>query len=153
MTYQIPPDPRYLNTFAVCYDCCDATAMLLWEKWHQVWGVSWQDESMGTMPTIGKRDGAPVTVVVTWATIAMKRVAFIEPSSMLVDHEMCDEWMRDVFPNAKHFVRPGNFAQIIYGISDALGVKTIVPRDIKNYRNLEVVVQTLPKDPDYLKPR
>lgn len=121
-----PPDDRFLNTFAVCRPCHDHHT--IWEKYHDQYGVPWEQDSLGMWTEIGKVDNRPIVVSVHWVNIADRRVAFVEPTSMLVDYDMVDKWCSAVFPNAVVFSDENNFHNIVHGIADAIGVKTIMAR-------------------------
>jgi len=140
-----PPDERFLNTFAVCVPCHNHHN--LWVKWHDEYGVPWEQDSLGMWQEIGKVDNRPVVVSVNWADIAGRRVAFVEPTSQLVDYVMVDKWAKEVFPNAIEFVDDNNFHNIIHPIAAAIGVKSIMARKPE----MNLYAKYAPKDPDFMK--
>ena len=121
-----PPDDRFLNTFGVCRPCHDHNAV--WAKYHDTWGVPWDQDSLGMYTEIGKINKRPIVVSVFWANIADRRIAFIEPTSALVDYAMVDQWCSTVFPNAVSFTNEANFHNIVRAIEDALNVKSLMAR-------------------------
>ncbi len=140
-----PPDERFLNTFGVCRPCHDNSA--LWAKYHDQWGVPWEQDSLGMYTEIGKVDKRPIVVSVFWVNIADRRVAFVEPTSELVDYKMVDDWCSDVFPNAVAFCDENNFHNIVHPIADAIGVKSIMARQ----HAFDLFAKYAPKNPDFMK--
>ena len=140
-----PPDERFLNTFSVCRPCHDHGN--LWAKYHDAWGVPWEEDSLGMWTEIGKVDKRPIVVSVHWANIAGRRVAFVEPTSMLVDYQMVEDWCSDVFPNAVAFGDENNFHNVISPIANALGVKSILARN----HVFDIYAKYAPKNPDFMK--
>ena len=122
-----PPDDRFLNTFGVCRPCHDHNAV--WAMYHDQWGIPWEQDSLGMYTEIGKINKRPIVVSVFWANIADRRIAFIEPTSALVDYDMVDQWCSTVFPNAVSFTNEANFHNIVRAIEDALNVKSLMARN------------------------
>ena len=89
----------------------------------------WEQDSLGRLTKIGKIDKRPIVVSVFWANIADRRIAFIEPTSTLVDYDMVDQWCSTVFPNAVSFTNEANFHNIVHAIEDALNVKSLMARN------------------------
>jgi hypothetical protein len=142
----VPPDDRFLNTFGVCRPCHDQQA--LWERWHDRYGVPWEQDSLGMYEQIGKIGTRPVVVSVFWANIADRRVAFVEPTSELVDYTMVDDWCSAVFPNAVEFANESNFHNIVHPIADALGVRSVMAREFV----FDLHAKYAPKNSDFMKP-
>jgi len=139
-----PPDDRFLNTFGVCRPCHDHHAV--WAKYHDMWGVPWEQDSLGMYAEIGKVDKRPIVVSVYWANIAERRVAFVEPTSLLVDYGMVEQWCSAVFPNAVTFADEGNFHNIVGVIEDALNVKSIMARN----HVFDLYAKHAPANPNYM---
>lgn len=129
--FEIPPDHRFVQTEYVV-DATSCEQHMLWEKFHQHYRVPWDDVSLGLMTTIGMISGRPVCVQVSWAFIATKRVAFLYPTSQLVDYEMVDAWRRAVFPNCKSHSDSTNFGNVVSDIGRAVGMDLIrrTPDDV-----------------------
>jgi hypothetical protein len=141
-----PPDDRFLNTFGVCRPCHDQQA--LWARWHNQYGVPWEQDGLGYCATIGTIDKRPIAVTVFWVNIAGRRVAFVEGTSQLVDYRMIDDWCEDVFPNASAFANQDNFHNIIHPIADAIGVKSILARSHTHDLHAKYAL----KNPDFMRP-
>src|SRR5690348_17770034 len=55
--------------------------------------LSWEQLSPGYLTTIGKLGKRPVCVLVFFARIAGKVVAFYHATSEVVDHKMVEKWL------------------------------------------------------------
>ncbi len=117
--HQVPPDPLFLETFAVCRPVEDVSDV--WFKWAFIYGVDWEDTGKMRFQQIGECGGNPVTVTVGWARIGGKLVALVEGSSQVVDYHMLEVWCSDVFPNARSYSNSTNFHNIILDIEAAVG--------------------------------
>lgn len=132
--FETPKDYRYLETEYLVHDCDHERLFLLWKEWHDQMGVPWNEESRGSVVTIGHLDKRPIVVEVWWAHVATKRVAFVDGCSQLVDYKMVEDWYHDAFPNVKSYSNPINFHNIVDAITRALKVKSICEYEyMRNY--------------------
>ena len=92
----VADDMRYEHTD---YVVDDVDYHGLWEKYHYNYGIApWEQDSMGSMRTIGYIDDRPICVTVYWYIVGDFRVAVVEGTSQLVDHAMIEAWEKAVFP-------------------------------------------------------
>lgn len=93
------PDPTLADT-AYVVEATRNEQHLLWRQFKL--RVPWVGRSPGLMPTAGKVtvDGAehPVVLSIFWAEIAGKLVAFYEPTSRVVDHDLVKRWLAERCP-------------------------------------------------------
>lgn len=67
--------------------------MTLWDKWTNVYGKSWVSHGMGYGVTIGTLDGRPVCISILHALVEGHKILFIDPTSVVVDHDMIKDWI------------------------------------------------------------
>lgn len=84
---------------------------------------TWEQVNPGHLVTICKvgrwpRTARPVCVSVFYARVNGQLVAFYEPTSQLVDHELVREWARQAFPNAER-TNAENFHNTVWRIDEA----------------------------------
>jgi hypothetical protein len=106
-----------------CDYACEATSyetLCLWDRHHQQHGIPWEDERGGYAWIVGRCAEMPVVVVVCWARILGRRIAFYEATSQVVDHRQVEAWVR------AHVLTPGgercdamNFGHVLDAIEDA----------------------------------
>lgn len=121
LEWEVPSDQRFRDT-EVVVDANDYEQQALWEKFHRA--VEWAEELSGRGPIeIGRVDKRPISVVVTWCLVFGRRVAFVDPTSQLVDYVMVDRWQAHVFPRARFHSNTTNFAGALHAICGWTGRK------------------------------
>lgn len=100
----------------------------LWHQWCWNADAEWEEESLGSMPTIGTLAKMPVTIHLTWAVVAGQRICFWYMPSQVTDHRMAEAWLKANMPNVRRRSDALNFGNIISEIQDHLD------RDIIKYR-------------------
>lgn len=95
-------------------------SMCLWEKWHQQRGHTWVASTSGPLITVGYLDGKPVGIAPLVHEVNGKKIMFVEPTSLVVDWGMIDDWLRENVPNARkgdflNKQRAMNFHCLIHG--------------------------------------
>lgn len=118
--FDVPADQRFLDTEYVV----DATAFeqqAIWEDYHE--RVEWTEELAGLIRTIGYLGDRPTAVMVSWAVIFGKRVAFVDPTSQLVDYVLVEEWRGVVFPRTRVHSDAMNFHNVMADICRETGRK------------------------------
>ena len=84
--------------------------------------VYWLEISQcSTVPTIGYVENRPITVCITYATIADEKILFYEGMSELVDHKMIEAWIKEhyLLPTARgRLYNTNSFLQVMYKIAD-----------------------------------
>ena len=98
----------------------------LWERWHDRYGVPWEQVGRGWGGTVGHIDKRPVAVMVFFAHIGGKLVGFWECTSQVADYVMAEEWLKETFPNVKRQTNADNFGNLLHDIADATGVETLI---------------------------
>jgi len=78
--------------FAV--EASDYERFRLWQEFHSQ-AKCWEQETRGSMITVGHISGRPICVQLSWNAINGKRVLFYNASSQLVDWVMIEEWLVD----------------------------------------------------------
>ena len=92
-------------------------SMMLWAE-NKRCGTpkTWVEQSSGWMPVIGffSVDGekVAVTLSLSWATIAGKKVLFYESPSRYCDHTLIHDWLKEHCPKAK-FADAMNFHNVL----------------------------------------
>lgn len=92
----------------------------LWEEFHKNRGVSWEEQRSGPLITVGKLDKRPVCIAPLVHTVNGKKIMFLEATSVLVDWNMIEKWLRINLPESAfngtqlNKVDPINFASLIY---------------------------------------
>jgi hypothetical protein len=91
-------------------------------------GVKVYPVSMGNsiLPTIGYIADRPITVSLTYVTIADETILFYEGMSELVDHKMIEAWIKEhyLLPTARgRLYNTSSFLQVIYKIVERQKLK------------------------------
>lgn len=73
--------------------------MSLREKWENC-GHSWDSTGHGYMPTVGAVGSAPICISIQTALIEGQKILFIDPTSMVVDHDQIESWLKTHVPTA-----------------------------------------------------
>lgn len=85
----------------------------------------WKQENSGFLITVGTLLGRPICISVGAFTLYGQQVFKYEATSMLVDHEMIDEWLNHHFPKLmpaegyQHRIGGSNFHIIAHAASAA----------------------------------
>lgn len=104
-------------------------AMVLWKE-YKVYrpGKVWDDARSGPLITIGRLNDRPICISIFVHTIDGHRVAFMEPTSLLVDHKMIEEWLLAALPDsALHLSGTGSGERYINKV-DAMNFYNVFPR-------------------------
>ncbi len=85
---------------------------------------SWEDVNVGRSATIGSCAGKPVCISLRYITINNKLVCFYNATSVVVDYNMVEEWLRYYGKNVKvdgqwAHCDANNFHQCIGALFDA----------------------------------
>lgn len=102
---------------------CEATSyeqLCLWQEFKDL--GKWEQDNIGLWKTIGHVDTVdgmprPVSIMFDWNTLhrndikESRRVVFWEAISSIVDRDMIDAWMKEVWPDA-YRTGAGNFENI-----------------------------------------
>jgi hypothetical protein len=70
----------------------------LWERYTQNDGAAWQENTMGYGVRVGDLNDMPVFLSLTTANVNGKKILFIDPTSMVVDHRLIEAWIGRVLP-------------------------------------------------------
>lgn len=74
---------------------------MLWREFKQYRpGKEWKQCLSGPLITVGKLDDRPVCISVFVHTIDDERIVFYEATSMVVDHQMIDNWFLEHLPDS-----------------------------------------------------
>lgn len=85
--------------------------------------ISWKQVLHGTIPTVGHLEGKPVSVSIQFAVLEGHGVLFWHPTSVMVNYELIEAWLRDsvkkfqgenhdaVFTDANNF--RGEFSRLV----------------------------------------
>lgn len=140
------PDLRFHTTEYVV-DATHDEAFMFWQRWSEQYGVKMEQDNLGYWTQIGKRDGDPICVSVYWWIIEdLFRVAFIEGTSLLVDHDMIRRWEESVF---RCMSEPGtggrhsNAANFTHVLGD-IGRRTKRSPFRRDFREVEKAIRKLP---------
>ena len=99
--------------------------------------VSWEQISMGLLPTVGEFAGFPVTVTLTWAIINGRKVCFYEAASRVVDYDMVKQFVRDYVASATaSFSNAMNFHNTLLDIARMNEAGT--PENRKRYTQRQI---------------
>ena len=79
--------------------------------------VDWQQQSLGYGQSVGELDGRPVYISLNWATINGRQVMFWEPTSVVVDHDMIEEWLKENLPDGIEKSNAENFHNCVLWIN------------------------------------
>lgn len=89
---------RWMNEHASdpCYivEINSSEKSMLWEKYKNYW----VDNNGGYMITVGTFHGHPVCISLGTFLIHGQQVVTVDPTSMLVNHQMIDDWLSYHFP-------------------------------------------------------
>lgn len=88
--------------------------------------VKWEQVLDGWLPTVGHmtKKAYPVVISLHWCVIEGRPVLFWHPTSQIVDHNLIDEWLKRMVPQAfldqPNLVQgAGNFHTVIHAIERA----------------------------------
>jgi hypothetical protein len=70
----------------------------LWQRFHQLYGYSWEQTYSGYMEPIGELDCRPVCISLRWDKVGGKLFCFYEMCSQVQDRELMREWIKLTFP-------------------------------------------------------
>ncbi len=87
------------------------STLMVWQQNHKK--VKWEEDSRGFWEKVGECGGKPVCVEVFFKTINGRRIAVYEGSSMVVDHEMIRNWMKEQCPPNTGHTNAMNFHHIL----------------------------------------
>lgn len=85
--------------------------------------ITWQQEPIGFAEIVGHVGDLPVSVAFSFVRIEGQRVAFYEPTSRMVDHDLVYAWL-DALPMPRHHDRVArtdamNFHHCLHAIENA----------------------------------
>lgn len=106
--------------------------LVLWQRWsaeNKATNLIWEQDSRGSIQTIGKLDKRPVAVCIFWYQIEGIIVGFYEATSIVVDHDMVRAWLKKTYPKAQ-FTNSYNFHHCAHGISDKTKKKIEFYKDL-----------------------
>ena len=93
-------------------------SVCLWQEINNR-GIVWIDGSVGHSHKIGRLCDMPVVISVIVNKVADMKVAFIDPTSQVVDWRMIDEWIKENMPRAERADGINFTSKVINRISDA----------------------------------
>jgi hypothetical protein len=99
-------------------------SLCLWQKYHKERGLSWEDSTGGPLVTIGRCDDRPVCISLFVNVIDGHRVLFMEPTSLVVDHQMIDNWLFQNLPITAR-KNDGKYLNKV----DAMNFHNVLPRN------------------------
>lgn len=107
MTYEHMTIEERLEKTVLAVEATRFEQMCLWEKFNK--DCSWEQVLSGILPTIGKvklkkgrrYEEMPVVVSLSWAVINGKFVMFYEPTSIIVDWSLVEDWLKKILPIAQ----------------------------------------------------
>lgn len=70
----------------------DLEQLFVWQQWHE--RATWRETYPDRGVTVGTTNGRPTVVRCTWVVINGHLVMFYDPTSMLVDWELVEQWRR-----------------------------------------------------------
>jgi hypothetical protein len=115
-------DPR-LGATVFVVEATSFEQSALWQQHHEEW--PWEQDNPGWLVTCGELDGLPVCFSLTFNRIMGRLVAFWDPTSRMVDHEMIEAWFdRHCSPKWDRGTRPAranamNFHHCIEALLEA----------------------------------
>jgi len=95
-----------------------------------LWGLNntklnWKEDYSGLLIEVGLLNNMGTSICITFATILDRLICFYEPTSLVVDYRLINNWIKDNFKNiSKHDAM--NFNNCI------LHVKDLNAKEIKN---------------------
>lgn len=117
-------------------DKCDQTLFLveadsfatlrLWQDWSsEATGnnCEWKQDSTSYVEEVGRIGERPVCAMISWYLIENIRVGFWEATSMVVDYEIIENWLRKRFKNVKQKTNAINFHNVLFPIQDLTNKK------------------------------
>lgn len=86
-------------------ECTPYEQLSLWKHWSNDKAespfssrVEWEEVLSGWLPTVGKLADRPVCISVNWAFIEHQPVLFWHATSIVVDYDMIDNWLKTYMP-------------------------------------------------------
>jgi hypothetical protein len=98
--------------------------MCLWNEYHEERHISWEQNCSGFLVTIGRLDGRPVVLSLLVNTVNGYPILFIEATSMVVDHQMLEDWLNANLPSTA-FKDDGKYLNK----ENAMNFHNVLPRE------------------------
>ena len=90
----------YLAGIHITVEATRNEQLMLWQRYHKEQSIPWTDEQSGYLAHIGYLDSRVVMISIMKARVRDRSVLFWHPTSVVVDHDMIDDWLRKHLPDA-----------------------------------------------------
>lgn len=113
-------------------------SLTIWKEYHE--RVSWTQDSIGCLVTVGRVGERPCCISVGWNIIGGHRIAFWEPTSQAVDHAQIESWF-DANCNPTHDGRKSRTNAMNFHIAiQGLGIKISEQVDHETLESSDAVI-------------
>lgn len=88
----------------------------LWKEWHLDGNLVWIENLSGLGREVGRIDDRPIFISLRTALVDGHKLLFVDPTSVVVDHDQIEQWLRTKLPPEAYCVRSDaqNFPNVLY---------------------------------------
>lgn len=88
----------------------------LWKEFHLNGETTWIENMSGLGRQIGRLDNRPIFVSLRTAVVDGHKLLFVDPTSVVVDHDQIEEWLKQTLPAEVYAVRTDaiNFPNVLH---------------------------------------